>query len=102
MIQEVQALSGLNAQLATKQKQNDATSDALFSDVLDKAKALVNATVSAEHKTTELTYDFMTGKNENIHDLMIAQEKSSVLLQFTMQVRNNVLEAYREIMRIPV
>ncbi|MGL6173049.1 MAG: flagellar hook-basal body complex protein FliE [Cellulosilyticaceae bacterium] len=78
------------------------TSDEAFKGALDAAKMLLNATNEAEQVTNELTYDFMTGKNENIHGLMVAQEKSSILLQFTMQVRNNVLEAYREIMRMPV
>lgn len=44
----------------------------------------------------------MTGKNDNVHSLMIAQEKSSILLQFTMQVRNQLMDAYKEIMRLPV
>lgn len=102
MISEIQALGGLNESLAPLQRKTEVSGDALFTDALDKARELVSATAAAEKTTTQLTYDFMTGKNENIHNLMIAQEKSSVLLQFTMQVRNNLLEAYREIMRIPV
>ena len=78
------------------------TSDSAFTGALNAAKELLEATNQAEEVTTQLTYDFMTGKSENVHNIMIAQEKSSILLQFTMQVRNNVLQAYQEIMRIPV
>lgn len=103
MIQEVSSLGNVQDIISKKNIMNTPGSgDMLFTDSLAQAKELINATTEAEKKTTELTYDFMTGKNDNIHDLMIAQEKSSILLQFTVQVRNNVLEAYREIMRIPV
>lgn len=73
-----------------------------FSGFLDQAKSLISATNESEQQVKELTNDFIVGKNDNIHELMIAQEKSSILLQYTMQVRNNALEAYKELMRIPV
>ncbi|OOO00132.1 MAG: hypothetical protein ATN35_08955 [Epulopiscium sp. Nele67-Bin004] len=76
--------------------------DSVFKISFDAAKDLLVATNEAEQITTQLTYDFMTGKNDNIHDLMIAQEKSSLMLNFTMQVRNKLMEAYDEIMQIPV
>ena len=88
--------------LSNKQKEITRINDDVFTGALNAAKELIQVTNEADKEVTALTYDFMTGKNENIHGLMIAQEKSSILLQFTMQVRNNVLEAYKEIMRLPV
>lgn len=76
--------------------------DSSFKLSLDAAKELLNSTVDAEKETEKLTFEFMTGQNDNVHELMIAQEKSSILLQFTMQVRNGVMTAYQEIMKIPV
>lgn len=43
-----------------------------------------------------------TGENRNLHEVMIAVEKSSVSFQFLAQVRTKVVEAYQEIMRMPV
>jgi flagellar hook-basal body complex protein FliE len=43
-----------------------------------------------------------SGQDKDIHNTMIAMEKASVALQMTMQVRNKVLEAYQEIMRMQV
>lgn len=102
MVQGINNAYQVVDKLEKKQKELVGTNDDVFTAALDAAKELVRSTNEADKKVTELTYDFMTGKNENIHGLMVAQEKSSILLQFTMQVRNNVLEAYREIMRIPV
>lgn len=78
------------------------TSDSLFEGALDAAKGLLQATNEAEHAGTQLTNDFIMGKTDDVASLMIAQEKSSILLSFTMQVRNQVMTAYQEIMRISV
>ncbi len=43
-----------------------------------------------------------SGQDKDIHNTMIAMEKAGVALQLTMQVRNKVLEAYQEIMRMQV
>jgi len=37
---------------------------------------------------------------ENLHSVMIDLEKADIALQFTLQVRNRIMEAYNEIMRM--
>jgi flagellar hook-basal body complex protein FliE len=43
-----------------------------------------------------------TGENKNLHDVMISVEKASISFLFMSQVRNKALEAYQEVMRMPV
>lgn len=43
-----------------------------------------------------------SGQDKDIHNTMIAMEKADVAFQLTLQVRNKVLEAYQEIMRMQV
>ena len=43
-----------------------------------------------------------SGQDKDIHNTMIDMEKAGLALQLTMQVRNKVLEAYQEIMRMQV
>lgn len=43
-----------------------------------------------------------TGQIDNIHQVTIAAEKAEIAMQFTMSVRNKVLDAYKEIMRMQV
>ena len=45
---------------------------------------------------------FSLGESTNTHDLQIAQEKANVALQYTVAVRDKVLEAYREIMNMQI
>jgi len=38
----------------------------------------------------------------DVHDAMIALQRADLTLQFTVQVRNKLVQAYHEIMRMPV
>lgn len=42
------------------------------------------------------------GKVQDISEVVIASEKATIALQLTMQVRNKVVEAYQEVMRMQV
>ena len=42
------------------------------------------------------------GQVEDITEVVIAGEKASIAVQLTMQVRNKMVEAYQEIMRMQV
>ncbi|MCJ7809032.1 MAG: flagellar hook-basal body complex protein FliE [Desulfobulbaceae bacterium] len=43
-----------------------------------------------------------TGQNKDIHQTMIAMEKADVSFRLMMQVRNKIITAYEEVMRMPV
>lgn len=43
-----------------------------------------------------------TGEDIDIHEVMIAVEKAALALELTLQVRNKLVEAYQEIMRMQV
>lgn len=70
-----------------------------FAEFLNNAVSDVN---NLQLESERLNEDFAMGKNDNIHQVMIAAEKAEIALQFTLQVRNKILDAYQEIMRMPV
>ena len=43
-----------------------------------------------------------TGKSQNLHETMIAAEKAEIALRLMVQVRNKMIEAYQDIMRMQV
>lgn len=43
-----------------------------------------------------------TGESKGLHEVMLAVEKASISFQMMTQVRNKAMEAYQEIMRMPV
>jgi len=70
-----------------------------FKDLIIDALKNVNA---LEQESLRMTEDFIAGKHDSIHSVMIASEKAAISLQFIMEVRNKVLDAYQEIMRMQV
>ena len=45
--------------------------------------------------------DMVDGKGD-VHDAMLALQRAETTLQLTVQVRNTLMQAYQDIMRMPV
>ena len=43
---------------------------------------------------------FASGRNQNVHELMITMQKSSMAMKLTTAVRGKVLEAYKELTKM--
>lgn len=54
--------------------------------------------IAAEKKVSEM----MTGKNKDIPGTIMAMEKADVSLRMLMAVRNKIVNAYQEMMRMQV
>lgn len=53
-------------------------------------------------KASQSVRDFETGKTDDLAAVMVEQQLSSLGFQMTLQVRNKALQAYRDIMNMPV
>lgn len=62
----------------------------------------LNKVEAAQHEANKAAEKLATGEIRDVAEVMIASEKATLALQLTVQVRNKVLEAYQEIMRMPV
>ncbi|MCL6451718.1 MAG: flagellar hook-basal body complex protein FliE [Acetobacteraceae bacterium] len=70
-----------------------------FAEFLSRALAEVNRIqLEADQASQRLVY----GEVEDLHQVMILTEKANLALELTIQVRNKLLEAYQEIMRMQV
>ncbi|HHW38876.1 MAG TPA: flagellar hook-basal body complex protein FliE [Bacillales bacterium] len=49
-----------------------------------------------------VTNQFIKGEITDIHDVMIAAQKASVTRQTAIEIRNKVIDAYKEIMRMQI
>jgi flagellar hook-basal body complex protein FliE len=70
-----------------------------FASVLKQSIEQVNET---QLQSDELTKKLALGEDVDLHQVMIAGQKANITLQATMEVRNKVIEAYQEIMRMQV
>jgi flagellar hook-basal body complex protein FliE len=68
-----------------------------FSETLKNSLSSVNDLQKDKNAMIEA---FSTGKNTNVHELMISMQKASLAMNLTSAVRNKVMSAYKEIMRM--
>lgn len=70
-----------------------------FGELLNKAIRKVD---ELQKKADNSAVRLAAGDIQNLHQVMIDAEKAEIALQFTIQIRNKVIEAYQEIMRMQV
>jgi flagellar hook-basal body complex protein FliE len=69
-----------------------------FGDALNK---MVGAVESSEAQANTAVSGMLSGGTD-VHDAMIALQRADLTLQFSVQIRNKLVQAYQEIMRMPV
>ena len=70
-----------------------------FEKTLSKFITDVN---SLQNQAAESTVDLVNGEVEDVHDVMIAVKKASIAMELMLEIRNKIVEAYQEVMRMPV
>lgn len=70
-----------------------------FADTLSNSIEEVDGLMkTAERKEVELA----TGSSENLHEALIAVEKAETAMKLMIQLRNKALDAYQEVLRMPL
>ena len=67
-----------------------------FNDVL---KNFVNKVDEAQHQFDDAIKAVESGETDNLHQVMLAQAQAQQSLRLAAEVRNKLVEAYREVMR---
>jgi flagellar hook-basal body complex protein FliE len=70
-----------------------------FATLLQQSLERVN---DLQHEADTAARAFALGQAPSVHETMIAMEKADLSLRLTTKVRNKVVEAYQEIMRMQV
>lgn len=68
-----------------------------FGEVLNRA---IDAVSQRQSEANELSEGLVSGRHANIHETMIAVEKSSISFKLMTKVHQKALDAYQETMRI--
>lgn len=93
----LRGVSELPGQLSNLQQKPAEQTGKNFEALLnDSLKEVNDLQLEADKAIQELA----AGKKENIHATMIAIEKASISFQLMMQIRNKIVEAYNEIMKM--
>lgn len=71
-----------------------------FDSLLQSAVDMIKETNQYTNAAAEAEMSYAMGITNNTHELQAAQMKANISLQYTVAVRNAVLEAYKEIMQL--
>lgn len=73
-----------------------------FSSILDSMINSLNETNILQNQAEASAIQFALGESDNMHDLLIAQTKANTALQYTVAVRDKMIEAYQQIMQMQI
>lgn len=91
-----------NSMLNRINRRDDYSSNNLFKSAFENAANALREVDDLQNASNDATVKFITGEDDNIHNVLLAQEKALIALQFTSEVTNKALEAYNEIMKMQI
>lgn len=87
---------------ATKGTLLEETRESSFDSVLAAAMNTLNETNNLQNDAQSAKIQFALGEADNPHDMQIAEEKALTALQYTVAIRDKMIEAYKEIMNMQI
>jgi len=78
-----------------EQDQNPGSFENLISSQIEKLN-------QGQLISDNLVQDFVAGNTEDLHQVMIASEEARLSLELAVQIRNKVVEAYKELSNMPL
>lgn len=96
-IMQLPEVAGLRARESGRA--TDVKGDGSFATMLKDSLSQVN---QLQQDAADAKSAYAIGEKANLHDTMIAIEQADVSFRMLMQVRNRIVEAYQEILRMQV
>jgi len=85
--------------LLPKLPENTAQKNGNFGDVFNNLLKDMNTSIQDGGASVK---NMVSGNVNDVHEVMIAMEKASVSLNLAVELRNRILDSYREVMRMTV
>ena len=82
-----------------EQKRSTQTGESSFGDFLKESIKEVN---QLQNEADKSMTDFATGQTKDIHEVMMSVQKADLSFKLMQQIRNKLVDAYREVMRMGV
>lgn len=96
---EINGLGSVYSKALKSLETSDPDKAADFKNILADALEQAEDTDRVDQLSTEA---LLTGDVNNLHDAVLASEKAEIALRLTVQIRNKVIDAYNEVMRMQV
>ena len=94
---DISGLPGKIQSVMPANNEKNVKNDSSFDNILTKSLKEVN---SAQNEANSAVESLVAGRTENIHETMIQMQKASISFQMMMEVRNKLVDAYNEIIKM--
>jgi len=95
----MQPIAPVTSIMGQASSQASEVAPANFKDLLKGALGELNA---SQLNSATAMKELATGEAKNLHEVILAMEQAGLTLQYAIQIRNKVLDAYSEIIRMQV
>ncbi|MCR5322923.1 MAG: flagellar hook-basal body complex protein FliE [Lachnospiraceae bacterium] len=96
---KLKTLDGFSNSILVDRPEEDKVG-ASFDSLLNSAMQMIRETNDYSNEAAEAELSYAMGITNSTHELQVAQMKANVSLQYTVAVRNAVMDAYKEIMQL--
>lgn len=93
----ISAITTISAPGALKPPSFEAGKPGEFQKVLESTLQTLQST---QNDANQAVQSFLTGETEELHTTVLATQRAEIAFQLGLQVRNKVVQAYQEIMRM--
>ncbi|RME41168.1 MAG: flagellar hook-basal body complex protein FliE [Deltaproteobacteria bacterium] len=93
---------GLATSLPTLQAKPSGKAGGLAADFAKTLGEVLQQVDNAQKQADQASARLQAGDNVSIPDVMLSLEKADITMRLAVQMRNKVVEAYQEIMRMQV
>jgi flagellar hook-basal body complex protein FliE len=97
---EINAISSANASAITGSTTQ--TASGVVSDVGNTFQEMLESLSKTEQTSDNLIEQFAAGEDVELHELLIAMEQTDINFRVAINIRDKVVSAYQEIMRMQV
>jgi len=97
------SLSNLASRIATAPARSapgaGSVGDGSFAELVARFVQDVNGQQQAADQAVR---QFATGQTDNVHDVVLAMAKADLEFRFLLEIRNRLIDAYQELMRMQI
>ncbi|KAA3617628.1 MAG: flagellar hook-basal body complex protein FliE [Calditrichaeota bacterium] len=87
---------------ATNNQQSENISEADKKDFGDTITDFIKSVNQKSKEAGQLATDVVQGKSQNLHEAMAAMEESGLSFKLMLEIRNKLLESFKEVQRMQV
>lgn len=99
-ISAIDNLSAVSRYGSTTQRVEKTSSEESFDNLLASAMNLVGETDQLSNAAEAEEIRYAMGESDSLHDLQVAQQKANISLQYTVAVKNTLVEAYKTLLNL--